>query len=144
MEEVGVVALCQSIGEDWPGMLGSLKEVCTKKWVKKAGLTALLDLAIWRGAGQKGEPFFSSKKDFQAAFNKRSALRESLLETWRVDTHTKRHAFVKSVKSKWKRLNPHTCRWSLWRSQGQVCCPFQFEEATFPKCCDFHSFHVGM
>ena len=45
--------------------------------------------------------------------------------------HTKRDAFVKIVNSKWKRLRPHTCRLSVWRTHDQVSGPLQLEDEAF-------------
>ena len=62
----------QSIGEEeWSCMHESLNEVCEKIGVKMAGhrISGLGNLARRK---QEKEPFFSSKKDLQAAFNERS------------------------------------------------------------------------
>ena len=71
----------------------SLRKVCKKKGVKKAHheIAGFGNLA-WRKSEK--EHFFSAKKDLLDACSKRSDLRESLLETLKVDAH-KAFAFVK-------------------------------------------------
>ena len=54
--------------------------------LKKAGrIIAGLGKEAWRK--REKELFFSAKRGQEAAFNRRSALRESLLEAWNVDMH---------------------------------------------------------
>ena len=82
MEEDWVVlchALCQSIGEEARSDMVNIG-------VKKAGqrLAGMGKLA-WRESDK--EPFFSPKTDLQAAFNKRSELREAFVEVSYVDFH---------------------------------------------------------
>ena len=60
-------------------------------------IAGLRNLA-WRKSER--EPFVPSKKDIHAAFSKRSALRESLLGTWKVDAHK----VLEIHNSRWKRL----------------------------------------
>ena len=56
-----------------------------------------------------------------------------MLETWKMNTHPKRYAFVKIVSSKWKRLKHHTYHLRVWKTHGQVRSSFPFEdEAIFP------------
>ena len=60
------------------------KEVCEKIGVKMAGQrVAGLGKVAWRKTPP--ESFFSAKVERAQAFNRRSALRESLLSIWRVD-----------------------------------------------------------
>ena len=51
-------------------------------------IIAGLSKVTWRKTEK--ERLFSAKKEQEAAFNGRSALRESLLEAWNVDIHTAR------------------------------------------------------
>ena len=90
MEEDWVVlcqALYQSIGKgEWSDMHESFQEVCRNIGVNKAGQRiAGLGKLAWRDVRQ-GTLLFA-EKDLQAAFNKRSELREYLLEAWTVDIH---------------------------------------------------------
>ena len=80
-------ALCKSSGEEeWTDMFEKLREVCRKIGVKNAGRRmAGLGKVAWRKTER--EPFLSTRKGLNAAFNRKSELRESLLEAWNVDIH---------------------------------------------------------
>ena len=96
MEEDRVVlcqALYQSIGEEeWTEMHERKKEVFRNIGVKKAGqIIAGLGKVAWRKTGRN--LFFSAKNDLEAAFNRRSVLRESLQEVWKRG-HTRHTAYL--------------------------------------------------
>ena len=73
----------------------------------------------WRKSDK--ETFFSPKMDLEAAFNKRSDLREALLEVWIVDIHKAIKKFVKSDTSQLRgrrvRISPVT----EWMTLDLVC-----------------------
>ena len=71
-------ALCKSSGEEeWTDMFEKLREVCRKIGVKNAGQRmAGLGKVAWRKTER--EPFLSARKGLDAAFNRKSELRESL------------------------------------------------------------------
>ena len=86
-------------------MHDDLKKVSKNIGVKKAGhRIAGLGKLAWRKSAK--ETFFSPKMDLQAAFNKRSDLREALSEVWIVAVHKaikkvceERHVTVEGSKS---------------------------------------------
>ena len=72
--------------QEWTDMFERLREVSRKIGVKNAGQRmAGLGKVAWRKTER--EPFLSARKGLDAAFNRKSELRESLLEAWNVDTH---------------------------------------------------------
>ena len=117
------MVLCQALykssgEEEWTELHEQVKSLQKKIGVKKAGQSvAGLGKVAWR---KTQEESFSAKDEQVQAFDRRSAVRESLLSLWKVDINQAFCMCAKVDRFKSKLPKLHTCRSTCSTIRGQV------------------------